>query len=430
MKRAIVVGTGAGGATAAKELQGAFDVTVLEAGESFRPFNIDLELVEKVKRIGLLFDEREIQLLFPAMRVQKTDHQMVVVKGIATGGTTTLATGNALRMDEDLKMLGIDLDSEFRELYEEIPVTTEHQRRWRPVTKSLFGICQEMGLDPQPTPKMVDYAKCIRCGECVLGCKQGAKWDSRRFLNVAMEKGARVINGCKVERVVTKDGAVCGVVARRRWKREVYPADLVILAAGGIGTPSILQKSGIDCQPRMFVDPVLCVAAKWSDSYENKEIPMPFVIQRDHFIISPYFDHLSYFFNRDWKYKAKDTLALMIKLADVGVGSVTGDRVEVRLTDVDRERLQQGVELCTQILERLGVERKTVFLGTLNAGHPGGMLPLTSREARTFHHDALPDNLFVADATLFPRSLGNPPILTIMAMAKRVSKICIDAAEQ
>ena len=34
MKRALVIGSGAGGATAAKELQGAFDVTVLEAGEA------------------------------------------------------------------------------------------------------------------------------------------------------------------------------------------------------------------------------------------------------------------------------------------------------------------------------------------------------------------------------------------------------------
>jgi len=96
MKRAIVVGSGAGGATAAKELQGAFDVTVLEAGGPFRPFDVDLSLVEKVKRIGLLFDEREIRLLFPAMKIQKTADGMVLVKGITTGGTTTLATGNAL----------------------------------------------------------------------------------------------------------------------------------------------------------------------------------------------------------------------------------------------------------------------------------------------------------------------------------------------
>ena len=42
MKRAIVVGSGAGGATAAKELQGAFDVTVLEAGGEFEPLGLSL----------------------------------------------------------------------------------------------------------------------------------------------------------------------------------------------------------------------------------------------------------------------------------------------------------------------------------------------------------------------------------------------------
>ena len=287
MKRAIVVGTGAGGATAAKELQGSFDVTVLEAGGQFHPFKADLSLMEKVKRIGLLFDEREIRLLFPAMRIQKTAGGMVLVKGIALGGTTTIATGNALRMDADLKAIGIDLSFEFDELSAEIPVSIDHQKRWRPITKRLFEICREMKLDPSPTPKMVDYTKCIRCGECVLGCKQGAKWDSRMFLNAAVDNGARLIERCVVEGFVAENGTVAGVEARRGRKREFYPADLVILAAGGFGTPIILENSGIDCQPTMFVDPVLCVATEWKDSYENKEIPMPFVIQREHFIISP-----------------------------------------------------------------------------------------------------------------------------------------------
>jgi choline dehydrogenase-like flavoprotein len=35
----------------------------------------------------------------------------------------------------------------------------------------------------------------------------------------------------------------------------------------------------------------------------------------------------------------------------------------------------------------------------------------------------LPDNLYVADASILPQSLGLPPILTIMAMAKRIAKI-------
>jgi choline dehydrogenase-like flavoprotein len=33
----------------------------------------------------------------------------------------------------------------------------------------------------------------------------------------------------------------------------------------------------------------------------------------------------------------------------------------------------------------------------------------------------------VADASLFPVALGNPPILTIMAMAKRVARLCRQA---
>jgi choline dehydrogenase-like flavoprotein len=39
------------------------------------------------------------------------------------------------------------------------------------------------------------------------------------------------------------------------------------------------------------------------------------------------------------------------------------------------------------------------------------------------HHDVLPDNLCIADASLLPRSMGNPPILTIMALAKRVARL-------
>jgi choline dehydrogenase-like flavoprotein len=51
------------------------------------------------------------------------------------------------------------------------------------------------------------------------------------------------------------------------------------------------------------------------------------------------------------------------------------------------------------------------------------MLPLTRDNATSFHDDRLPDNLYVADASLFPESLGNPPILTIVAMAKRIGRL-------
>lgn len=424
MRRAIVVGSGAGGATAAKELQGKFEVTVLEAGKEFRPLSLSLPTMERLKRIGLLFDEREIQLIFPAMQIRKTE-DMILVNGIGLGGTTTLCTGNAVRMDQDLRASGINLDAEFEEIYQEIPITTEHQKRWHKHTRRLFEICQEMGFNPRATPKMGNYDRCISCGRCVFGCPQGAKWDSRRFLEMAQQKGAQVITGCKVERVVIEDGRATGVWAKEGWARRFYLADLVILAAGGLATPVILQNSGIPCEPRLFVDPVLCVATEWSNALQCKEIEMPFIVRQKHFILSPYFDYLSFLFNKAWKYPARDTLGIMIKLADSSVGSISKGELRKTLTGQDKQRLSEGVEICTEMLLRFGAERDSIFLGTINAGHPGGMLPLTEQEAGSFHHSRLPANLYVADATLLPRSLGNPPILTIIAMAKRVSKLCI-----
>ncbi len=425
VKKAIVVGSGAGGATVAKELQGKFDVTILEEGNPFSPFTVDLSLIERLKRAGLLLDERMVRLLFPAMKVRKSNGKIVMVNGVGTGGTTTICTANALRQDRGLEAIGINLDEEFSELSREVPVSDDHRKHWHEHTRQAFRVCEEMGMNPVPSPKMAYRDRCAACGRCIFGCRRGAKWDTRKFLELAVAGGAGLLTGCRVRKIVIRNGEALGVEVSNGAHVRFYPADLVVLAAGGFGTPAILRGSGLECEERLFVDPVLCVAAKWEGARQDKEIPMPFIVQRDHYILSPYFDFLSYFFNRDWKYPASDTYSLMIKLADSNSGGVEGRRIRKELSEADRGKLNEGVTLCKEIFGRLGIKEEEIFLGTINAGHPGGMLPLTEKESVTFHHDILPENLYVADATLFPESLGNPPILTIMAMAKRVSKMCI-----
>ncbi len=425
MKRAIVIGSGAGGSAAAEVLQGQFQVTVLEAGRAFHPFAY-LGLAEKIKKTGLLLDERQIQWLFPFMKVRKTGGGMVLVNGIGTGGTTTLSAGNAVRLDHDLKALGLNLEAEFQELYREIPVSVSHRERWRPLTQTAFDTCRELGLQPTPAPKMIRFERCAGCGQCVLGCTRGAKWDSREFLERAIARGAGLVSGCRVQKIDIKKGRVRGVVARQGLRTSYYPADLVILAAGGLGTPPVLQRSGIACQPSLFVDPVLCVAAGFENASQDREISMPFIVQREHFIISPYFDYLSFFFNRRWKYRSQDIYSLMIKLADTNQGAVSGNKVYKTLTEVDNNRLKEGIDYCKKILYKLGKKDAEIFTGTINAGHPGGTFPLTENEAQTLHHASLPSNLYVADASLLPGAPGNPPILTIMALARRISRIGLE----
>jgi len=426
MKRAIVVGSGAGGATAAKELQGAFHVTVIEAGKDFHPFTLNLRRLSRLKKTGLFFDAREIQILFPHMRIRKATGGMILVNGVGLGGTTTLCTANALRMDRELQNLGIDLDQEFEEIGREIPISSDHLRRWTRTTHRLFDICREMGMEPSPTPKMGNYDNCRGCGRCVLGCPRGVKWDSRRFLDEALGKGASLIKNSFVDRVDIVGGEAKGVWTRYRGKKRFIPADLVVLAAGGMGSPVILQNSGVSCRPGLFVDPVLCVAAEWKGSGQNREISMPFMVRKQDYMLSPYFDHLSFFFNRRWKFPAQDILSLMIKLADSSQGSVSEKKVDKRLSSQDAATLEEAVGVCREILMRLGIKEDDVFMGTTNAGHPGGVFPLTEKEAQTLHHSALPENLYVADASLLPKSLGGPPILTIVALAKRVGRVCIE----
>lgn len=424
MNRAVVIGSGAGGAMCARELQGKFQVTVLEAGREFRPFSANLSLIEKLRKTRLLFNARTIEWIFPAMRIRKVGAGMILVSGHGSGGTTTISTGNALRQDGALRALGIDLDEEFGALAREIPVFAGHQEKWRPLTRNFFNICREMKLDPQALPKMGDHAHCRSCGRCVLGCPHGIKWDSRQLLNQAQKNGARLLTAHRVERVIHEKGRARGVLARHGMRKKWFSAELIILAAGGLGTPSILQDSGIACEASLFVDPVLCVAAEMENCHQNRELPMPFAVQKKGYIISPYFDHLSFFFNREWLRKAGNIYSLMIKLADENQGGMAHGRIQKTLTAADRERLEDAVATCAEMFQRAGVDKSRLFFGTLNAGHPGGMLPLTAAQSKTFHDPRLPENLFVADASLFPASLGNPPILTIMAMAMRIAKIC------
>jgi len=423
VKTALVIGTGAGGATVAKDLQGAFQVTMLEAGQPFNRLRIGVQTIERLHTVGAPLYPPMINRIFPAMRVRRAG-SMLLVNGHGVGGTTTIATGNGLRMDKDLRAMGIDLDAEFADVYSDIPVTTAHQAGWKNSTRRLFEIAADMGLAPQAMPKMGWAGRCAHCGRCVAGCPTGAKWDSRQFVEAAVGRGAELRTQSFVDHVVREGIRASGVVVREGCRRRFYPADVIIVAAGGLGTPVVLERSGIATEPRLAVDPVLCVAGLVPGVRAQQEISMPFFVQRDRYILSPYFDYLSFLNHPAWRvHPAGDILSVMVKLADDSRGSIEHGRIRKALTDDDRRHLGEGLRIATEIVERFGVAKGKTFLGVLNAGHPGGMLPLSEREASSFHNDRLPANVYVADASLLPGALGNPPILTTVAMAKRVARV-------
>ena len=405
---------------AARELQGECQVTILESGKEFQPFPLSVPFLAKFRKTGLFFDERLIRLLLPNMLIQKS-RDMVLVRGKGLGGTTTLATGNAVRYDRDLQAIGIDLSREYDQLEAELPITTAHREEWTEGTEKMFRIFEDMSLNPVVTPKLLYPEKCISCGHCAIGCPTGAKWDTRELLQQAVKAGAELVTGCTVEKLIIEDNRVTAVRAKQGGRKKTYQADIIIAAAGGMGTPAILENSGIHCPETFFVDPVLCVAAPIPGYHQEHQLLMPFISQQDGYILSPYMDYLSFFFNRKWYRPMGNIVSIMIKQADESVGSCMGNPVPKELTEQDKAVLAKATEQSRQILLAMGAKEEDIFLGTLNAGHPGGMFPLTEAEKDTLHSRLLPENLYITDATLIPKAMGNPPILTIMALSKRIA---------
>ena len=422
-KTALVIGTGAGGAVMARDLQGKYQVTMLEAGKEFQPFSFPVNKLAGLRRTGMFFDERLIRLLIPSMRLERSQ-EVIIAHGIGVGGTTTLATGNAVRCDETLKALGIDLDAQFEALYKELPITTEHQKRWNSATRKMFEVFQNMGLDPVVMPKLLNAEDCVNCGHCAIGCPADAKWDTRVMVDEAVRKGAELVTDCKVTKLLISGNEVTGVEARHHGKKTVWHADLVILAAGGLDTPVILENSGIPCPQTLFVDMVLCVAGQLPGFKQDRQLLMPFLSEQDGYILSPYMDYLSFFFKKNWRHPMEDIVSIMIKLADEETGGVSGKRkINKVMTETDRRNMKRAVSQCRDILVQMGIPKKVQFLSLLSAGHPGGMLPLTAAEKDTLHNPLLPDNLYVADATILPEAPGKPPMLTIMALAAKIAEM-------
>ena len=417
--RAIVVGTGAGGATAARKLANdGFEVIILEAGKEFKPFRRLLSLAGPFRRTGLLGSEKNITRLFPPMDTIRSSNDLVLVRGITTGGSTVLSCGNVVRAEHGLNEIGLDLTPEFEEIERDIGVTEFPRERWQPVTQRMFEAAEKLGLEPKTTPKAVDSIKCVSCGLCELGCTTGARWDSRSFLNDAIGAGAILYTSSPVEKVIIEKGQVKGVIIGSR----TIKADIVVLAAGGIGTAQILKASGLPAKDNLWVDIVLTLGGVLKGANQIKEPPMVWYTKHEDYILSPYIDILSHWFHKPWRnVSIEDRVGVMVKLADIEEGAVFADgKVQKTIKREDHLRLDEAIGEAKRIMEYAGVSGPYVN-GVHNGGHLGGTVPLTKEDVDSMKPSWLPEGLWVADLSLAPRSQGLPTILLAAAMALKVS---------
>jgi choline dehydrogenase-like flavoprotein len=422
--RAIVVGSGAGGAVAARELaQSGFEVTILEAGKPFSPLTHKISWLSSFRGSWLLKDENSIKLFFPPYSVMRSGKDLVLLRGVTEGGCTSISCGCMVRAENGLREIGLDLTAEYEEIEHSLMISPIPREKWRPLTQQMFDRAEQLGYAPKPTPKVTDHNKCIGCGYCEVGCVTGAKWDSRRIYNDYLGKGISMLTDAKVQKVLLDGNRASGVLFSHGSSIEEINADVVVLSAGGIGTAQILRASNLPVKDRLWVDALLTVGGVLKGSRMLNEAPMAWFTKKNNYILSPYFDLLSYWFHKPWKRTpAEDRVGMMIKLADTEQGTVAVDgTVTKALTQADIDSLETAKVEAKEIMEASGVSGPFVD-GMIHGGHLGGTVPLTEGDVETMHHSWLPKDLWVADLSLMPRSQGLPAMLTTMALSLRVAR--------
>lgn len=414
----IVVGSGPGGATVAKEMaQRGKKVLILEWGNKapIRGWMPQFVMNASIPGKSMLF----------------TNNMLAMVRGIVTGGSSVYYYGTAFEPPvEMLKSHGIDITKEVEETREELPTSPLPDNLIGPMAKRIMESAVDLGYDWKKMPKFIDPDKCKPdCFRCNYGCPDGAKWSGRLFIDEALSNNAEIINKAKVTKVIIENKKAVGVEYKKKRKTHQVFAPLVVVSAGGIGSPMILRESGLEgAGYDYFFDPLITVMGKVDDIKGGREIPMATGIHMEDegYVMTdmtvPSF--INFIFNAetfrfDQLHNHKKTLTIMVKAKD-SLGGQLSKRGGVRkkLAEKDKNKLFKGYARAREILANAGAKdlRKSWYL----AAHPGGTVKIGEFLDNNLKTEF--DNLYVCDCSVIPEAWGLPPTFTLVALGKRLVK--------
>ena len=220
--------------------------------------------------------------------------------------------------------------------------------------------------------------------------------------------------------LISEDGKIKGVKYIKDNREEEIYGETVVLSAGAISSALILRSAGIDAGRELFFDPFVSVGGYLKDINFNTEVQMAGLVVGENFVLSPHFSSFIRSNIPDDSVTDKDILSIMVKTPDECKGYIDDDGdVYKTNTITDIRYLAEGVATAGFILEKAGVDPNTIGSTVYRGAHPGGTAPIGKIVNSNLETEI--SNLYVCDASVLPISPGKPPILTILALSKRLA---------
>ena len=484
-----VVGSGAGGAVAAKELaEAGRTVVVLEAGGYHDPSELTRREPEMLQR--LFWDS--------GMRGTH-DGSILVYQGQGVGGSTVhnlcfaVDTPDAI-LESWASECGIgdlspaDLAPSLERVKATLGVRPIQEEQINTPNQLVRRSSQALGWHGDVQSH--NRGPCPDCSAgCVLGCPNSGPGTGKQSMAVtyvprALEAGARLYTHALAEAIRSEAGRVTGVEARimsadgRPAYRLTVRCKAVVLSSGAINSPQLwlnsrLPDPGHQVGQNLHLHPAVFVAGIFDEAIEPYQgIPHSYYIDQfldlegsgTGYILMPIFGppvlvaaSLPSFGQEHWELmrRYRRMAAMLVLLHDRSSGRVTVDRrgypvIRYRLCRADRDLLVEGMVHCAQLLfaagarqvivpytrrveiaraadldviRRRGIVENDILVAS---SHPQSTLRMGADPRRSVvDSDGRAHSLrglYVADASLFPTSVGVPPTLTIAAMADRVAR--------
>ncbi|MGQ9843654.1 MAG: GMC family oxidoreductase [Spirochaetota bacterium] len=472
-----VIGSGAGGAVVAYELSAlGYSVIIVEEGGYYTTDDYNGKPLQSMTTMWRGAGST-VSFGMPPISIPT---------GKCVGGTTAINSATCFRTPQDIvaqwnKTLNLDLQYKELETYFE---QVENIINVTELSWDVLGNCanivkrgaEALGLHCKPLKHNVKA--CKGYGTCQFGCVSGAKQSTDvSYIPLALQHKAQLLTQCQADKIIFKGNKAYAVQCHAHNKESnarvscIIYANIIVVACGSMLTPLLLKQSGIvnkHIGRHLQIHPCSRVVAlmdeevngwigvsqgAYIDDYADEGIMLEGIfvhpsiltaslpgVGKDFWNLAEQFSHIA---------------AFGVMVHDTGEGSIFGNvRMPLSWYSIskrDVNTLKKGIAYLARVFFAAGAKKIFTPLSPypictsmddinkiLNmtiqphnipeifAFHPLGTCRMSGDSSmgvvNSFGKCFDTDNIYIADGSVIPTSLGVNPQITIMAIATHIAQ--------